>query len=173
MQQTKTLRPRRLDLEGMTFGRLKVQHRASPVGALAVFWHCVCECGGEKDIIAASLTKGATRSCGCWLKEATRIRFTKHGHARHGHRTPTYGSYVSARKRCNNPAHKDYYLYGGRGIRFLFASFEDFYAELGTRPSGFTVDRKDPNGNYVAGNVQWATPKAQQYNKRRKYGKAA
>lgn len=30
---------------------------------------CKCDCGGEKEVPAARLTKGITKSCGCLSKE--------------------------------------------------------------------------------------------------------
>ena len=59
---------------------------------------------------------------------------------------------------------------GGRGIKFLFKNFDEFYAELGPRPSeDHTLDRfPDNDGNYEVGNVRWALP-AEQLRNRRKY----
>lgn len=77
-----------------------------------------------------------------------------------------YISYQCAKQRCCNPRRPGYEYYGGRGIRFLFTSFEQFFAELGPRPPGTTVHRKDVNGNYEPGNVCWATALEQAQSKR-------
>jgi hypothetical protein len=95
----------------------------------------------------------------------TTVRFTGHGQARHLHRTPAYESYTAARTRCRNPKRDDYALYGGRGIRFLFTSFEQFLAEVGPRPRGKTLDRIDTDGDYAPGNVKWSTASEQERNK--------
>ena len=84
--------------------------------------------------------------------------------------TPTYRSYIYAKGRCNNTKNTAYSYYGGRGIKFLFSSFEDFFKELGEKPKGLTLDRIDSNGNYEPGNVQWASRRHQVIN-RRKYAR--
>lgn len=82
--------------------------------------------------------------------------------------TPEYDAYNSAKERCLVPTRKGYKDYGGRGIKFLFTSFEQFFKEIGPRPKGKTLDRKDNDGNYEPGNVRWATLKEQMNNTRRK-----
>jgi hypothetical protein len=84
-------------------------------------------------------------------------------------KTREYSSFCNAKKRCNNPKEIGYANYGGRGIKFLFTSFEEFYAELGPRPTGTSVDRIDVNDHYRPGNVRWAT-KQEQINNRREVG---
>ncbi len=68
-----------------------------------------------------------------------------------------YRAYHDARRRCTRPNCKDFPNYGGRGIKFLFSSFEAFFAELGARPRGRMLDRIENDGNYESGNVRWAT----------------
>jgi hypothetical protein len=68
-----------------------------------------------------------------------------------------YRSYQAAKFRCSNPKCCKWQYYGGRGIKFLFTSFEQFFAELGPRPTGTTLDRIENDGNYEPGNVRWAT----------------
>lgn len=58
------------DLTGQRFGRLTVVSRAENK-SVRTCWHCVCDCGNEKDILAISLTRGLTQSCGCLHREST------------------------------------------------------------------------------------------------------
>ena len=80
-----------------------------------------------------------------------------------------YQSWQHAKNRCTNPNYNGWARYGGRGIKFLFTSFEQFFAELGLRPEGKSLDRYPNNdGHYEPGNVRWATRKEQRENQRRK-----
>jgi hypothetical protein len=82
-------------------------------------------------------------------------------------RSPEIVSFLSAKNRCTNPNYCHWKDYGGRGIQFLFTSFEQFFAELGARPEGTTLDRYPNNdGNYEPGNVRWATKSEQRRNQR-------
>lgn len=82
--------------------------------------------------------------------------------------SPEYGTYHRAIRRCRSPEDVNFSNYGGRGIEFRFASFEEFYAEVGDRPSSeHSLDRIDTNGHYEKGNVRWATLPEQRRNQRR------
>lgn len=74
--------------------------------------------------------------------------------------------YRRAKTRCTNPNISQWNDYGGRGIKFNFLNFDEFIQELGPRPSGYTLERIDNDGNYEVGNVKWATRQEQGENKR-------
>lgn len=132
------------------------------------FWWCVCDCGNIVKIIAGSLKfstaiykRKPTMSCGCYYND---VMIT---HGMEG--TSEYNSYLSAKARCTAKTNRKYKNYGGRGIKFLFNSFEEFYAELGDKPEPknlYSVDRINNDGNYEVGNVRWATAKEQGRNHR-------
>ena len=84
--------------------------------------------------------------------------------------TPEYDAFMNARYRCTDPENISWPFYGGRGIRFLFTSLENFFMELGPRPSPeYSLDRISPNGNYEVGNVRWALKEVQMHNKRNQW----
>lgn len=73
--------------------------------------------------------------------------------------------YYAAQARCNNPKTNYFERYGGRGIEFRFKSFDEFFHEIGPRPSlKHSLNRIDNDGHYEPGNVEWATPKQQANN---------
>lgn len=162
--------PAFIDLTNRTFGKLVVITKAASRNR-RVYWNCVCKCG-RPHIVGAAALKGArpTRSCGC-LKRETANRGRSNASFVHGMTgTSEYAAYRSARTRCHNPNAHGYMEYGGRGIEFKFSSFEEFFTELGARPSPtHSVDRIENDGNYEPGNVRWAT-KREQLQNRRKFG---
>jgi hypothetical protein len=156
------------DLTGRKFGRLTVIERAAN-GSKGARWRCVCECGGEKIVASGNLHYGGVKSCGCWRRERGRENRT-HGESGSGNtvKTKEYGAYRGAKNRCENPRDRDFKNWGGRGVKFLYPSYEAFLADLGRSPPGTSLDRIDNNGHYEPGNCRWATPKQQVNNQREK-----
>lgn len=147
-----------LNLMGQKYGKLTV------AGSIDGKWSCLCDCGGVKTVTTKQLRSGQTASCGCALSEMLRLRNSTHGLSR----DPAYRSWKDMRSRCNTPTDSDYKDYGGRGIKVCdrWSDFAAFLADMGPRPFGMSVDRKDVNGNYEPSNCRWADAKTQANNKR-------
>ena len=62
-------KPNAKDLTGQRFGRLTVIKRNGTNQHRRAIWRCKCDCGKYKDVCAAELLSGNTKSCGCWFKE--------------------------------------------------------------------------------------------------------
>jgi hypothetical protein len=93
-----------------------------------------------------------------------RERNTTHGRAG----TPTYFTWIAMRDRVDNPKHISYKYYGGRGIRVCrrWSSFANFFADMGPRPPGLTIERVNNDGHYCPSNCIWADAFTQAQNKR-------
>ena len=131
--------------------------------------YCQCGCGTEvKTAIRTDARKG-------WIKgQPVRFVYRHAVNKTHGMSlTPEYRIYQAAKERCTNPKHIAFHRYGGRGIAFLFSSFEEFYKALGPRPKGRTLDRIDNDGPYSATNTRWSTPKQQAANRHQRKGQSS
>jgi hypothetical protein len=160
---------RLVDLTGKSFARWTVIRRADRSPGGQTRWFCRCDCGGEAVVQGAALRTGHSRSCGCLKVETTTERSTKHGHAHAAGATPTYRSWAAMIARCTNPKHDAYPYYGGAGIKVCkrWFKFENFLADMGEKPKGLSIERKNGRRNYEPSNCIWATHTTQMRNTRR------
>ena len=147
-----------IDMVGLRFSRLLVQHKSerhSPAGAL---WVCLCDCGRQTTVAAGKLRSGKIVSCGCYRAE-NKPNY-KHGQA---NKTLAYRTWKEMHQRCENPNATQYKWYGARGIKVCerWSSFDNFFADMGERQKGMSIDRIDPEKGYEPSNCRWATYKQQ------------
>jgi hypothetical protein len=163
LHENARLRPKDL-VPGLRFGRLVTFREDGRLGG-SVAWICQCDCGTSHRTRGYQLTGGMIFSCGCLRRE----KASTHGMSR----TPEYAAWIGIRNRCYNPNIDSYPNYGGRGISVCerwINSFENFYSDMGPRPSeGHSIDRMDANGNYEPSNCRWATLTEQNRNLRRNH----
>lgn len=132
-----------------------------------------CYCGNEKILNDAQVRFGNIRSCGCLKKQINSKTAYNMGvkNKKHGMSYSTeYHAWQGMHQRCYNVRDKRYKDWGMRGIRVCpeWSSFEVFFADMGLRPKGKTLDRLDNDGNYCKSNCAWRSPKEQANNRRKR-----
>ena len=155
------------DETGNRYGRLVVLERTTSSKRGVAMWMCRCDCG--RIIVARGdhLRRGATLSCGCYMRDKAKEYSQKHG----GTKTRMYRIWCNMKNRCNNAKVKMFADYGGRGIKVCdewHHSFEAFrnWALSNGYQDDLTLDRIDVNGNYEPTNCRWTTIAEQQSNRR-------
>lgn len=129
-------------------------------------WIARCDCGIEKIVQSSHLFSGQSKSCGCLRDELAKERAKQHGDSG----SPEYRTWKRMRRRCDNPADKNYASYGGRGIVVCErwrVSFTAFLSDMGRKPTPKnSIERRDNEKGYSPDNCYWASAKQQSENRR-------
>lgn len=145
-----------MELDGKVFGRLTVIRQAESrvsSGQKKRYVLVKCECGVEKEVRYTHLKQGRTVGCGC----------KNPGRAKHyGKGTRLYNIWCSIKQRCNDPNHKSYPQYGGKGVMVCqswkqdFTSFRD-WSLLNGYADNLTIDRVNNHKEYCPEHCEWVT----------------
>ena len=148
------------DLTGKVFGRLTVVGLNHTDARYQRYWKVHCSCRTHTIVRGDHLTNAKIKSCGCLRQDTS----TKHGMSH----TSTYRIWKGMIQRCHNNKAPGYSNYGDRGILVCdrWKKFENFFADMGERPEGMSIERIDNDGNYEPSNCKWVTKKEQERNKR-------
>lgn len=156
-----------IDHAGIRYGRLVATSKAENSRSGRIRWNCTCDCGNSVVVQTNALVSGNTRSCGCIHDEVRKTARKTHGMRK----TSLYNIWNGIKIRCTNKNSAAYKDYGGRGItvcdRWL-NSFENFFADMGDRPSAqHSIDRINNDLGYSPDNCRWATKGEQSRNTRK------
>lgn len=150
-----------IDLTNQRFGRLLVLGRGAGLYGRPS-WVCRCDCGHEVEVGRGNLRSGSITSCGCYRNECLSAKKRTHGLSH----TSAYSSWAKMMQRCYDSRHPYFTAYGGAGVEVCqeWHRFEQFYEDMGERPEGTTLDRKEGSKGYYKDNCRWATRKEQANN---------
>lgn len=137
-----------------------------------------CDCGRpEHAVVANNFRSSRSSRCpACGQHATAEKRWWKHAHAmpETEHRVRLLQRLASARIRCTSPNDAGWTNYGGRGIRVCDEWLKDRAAFLvyvrslpGWDDPKLEMDRKDTDGHYEPGNIQFITKRQNMLNRRR------
>ena len=81
------------DISGQKFGRWTVLQKA-PSQYKSAYWKCRCECGKESSVQGRSLRRGASKSCGCLVRELALARIGVNSPGWRGGKTKSTSGYI-------------------------------------------------------------------------------
>lgn len=132
----------------------------------STYWNCSCKHCGKISAKESANIKNGLATCKCIHNK--RIGESKR---KMGRDTEIYSKWCGMKTRCYNNRERCFVDYGGRGITVCdewlndFESFYDWSIQNGWE-KGYSIERKDVDGNYCPENCCWIPLREQAINKR-------
>jgi len=127
-------------------------------------WTVECGLCGDQRTISSGNIKRISGRCGKCSQLKSRVSTTVNGVRR-----PEFIAWMGAKERCGYIKGRN--TYKAKNIKIWdgwlgIDGFSNFYEHIGPKPSDkHILDRIDNTGDYVPGNVRWATPSQSNSNK--------
>jgi hypothetical protein len=143
------------NIAGKRFGRWTVLSLASHS---PVKWLCECSCAAktQRTVRSLGLLFGGSKSCGCLSRELSAKRCanrTKHGMWR----ASEFHTWQSMLSKCSNPQCNRYIGNKVSVCKRWRASFLNFLKDMGHRPKGHCLGRRNQKMGFSPRNCVWET----------------
>lgn len=150
---------KKIDLIGRAFGDLVVLSTFSSFGKFKCTWcHCKCICGKKKNIRAASLKRGDTKSCGC-IKQRQRNHLWKGcGEMSHAYWTSVKGNAAQRGLDFSISIQEAWNVFLSQGRKCVFTNenlvFTSNYCHCKKKQTA-SLDRINSSMGYTLKNIRW------------------
>lgn len=118
-----------------------------------IFCNALCFCDKIFSCRLSNILSGGTSSCGCLY-----FRHGQSGSVRLAKKpTSVYALWANMLSVCSDPNNPKSKFYIGKGINVCeeWLEFENFFKDVGERPSDYRFVRIDKDGDYEPDNCEW------------------
>jgi hypothetical protein len=148
-----------VNLIGFKTGRWSVVSYSHSTRRGHAVWNCVCECGTKKKVMATSLRRGLSTSCGCYLKEL--LQGGRHPYAKRPYESLFNWLRANAKrtKKSCSITYKQFIKFTKKKFCF-YCGTTLFWTKFNINKNGsnYNLDRKDNTKGYSVDNCVVCCP---------------